>query len=148
MKHAVQETFACFEMGPPLRLEEGPEYYGSLPFYEVTLAGTPPLTRALKLTHSTLPIKDRGTVPLRLAVYCQSLRLVSRSLVALEHSLFLATEHCVHSPRVASSLARVIKSTEGTIVILRPRISRPVCLGVRHPSGNREQLFSFLFNYL
>jgi hypothetical protein len=32
-------------------------------------------------------------------------------------------------------------------VILRPTVSRPVCLGVRHPSGTRDQFFFLLANF-
>jgi hypothetical protein len=33
-------------------------------------------------------------------------------------------------------------------VNLRPTVSRPVCLGVRHPSGTRDQFFFLLEIFL
>jgi hypothetical protein len=32
-------------------------------------------------------------------------------------------------------------------VILRKMVSRPVCFGVRHPSGSRDELFSFFLYF-
>jgi hypothetical protein len=53
-------------------------------------------------------------------------------------------ENTVLSTVVCCLLSRIIAKEVRGKVILQPTVSRPVRLGVRHPSGTRDQFFFLL----